>query len=124
MRKLERITKLIFVLIIIYAILFAVTAFGAPSPTSGEEMVTATASNLTSQISEATTEAEKSVNWLGVVCWIVIILGIVFIVYVLFSSNKRKGSRPKPVKYWRSPYRKRRRRMQNEYYRYKRNKYK
>ena len=122
MKRLKRVV--IWILVLILAEAFAVTAFGAPSQAE-EGVISATASNLTSQLDEASAAGRGGVNIVGIVCWVVIGLGVLFIIYVLFSSNRKKtGVRPKQMKYRRSPYRKNHRRMQNEYYQYKRNKYK
>jgi flagellar basal body-associated protein FliL len=124
MKRFERVSRLVFIFVLIYAVVFAVAAFGAPSQ-SENSTISATASDLTAQLSEAAASEKGGPNIIGIICWVVIGMGILFIIYVLFSSNRRKtGVQPKQVKYRRSPYNKKHRRMQEEYYRYKRNKYK
>ena len=124
MKRFKKITRLIFVFVLIYIVVFAMTAWGVTA-TPEDSTISATASNLTSQIGEVSAANGGKLNVVGIICWVVIGLGILFIIYVLFSSNrKRTGVRPKQMKYRRSPYNKNHRRMQNEYYQYKRNKYK
>ncbi len=113
----------IFLLIAFCFVLFAAPAVQASSAvSSAEEQVFSY--NPESSVADAETE-EKTNIW-GIVAWVVIGLGIAFILYVLLSAPKRrKGLSPSGIKYRRSPYKKRKKRiMEDEYYKYKRDKYK
>ena len=116
-------TGILLLAVLLCAAMFAPGAQAASAKSSeAEEQVF----SYTSEASGAEAEGEKKTNVWGIVAWVVIGLGILFILYVLLSAPKRrKGLTPSGVKYRRSPYKKRKRRiMEDEYYKYKRDKYK
>ena len=116
-------TGILLLLVMFCAALFAPSAQAAAAQSSEmEEQVFSYNSGVSADESEP---AEKTNVW-GIVAWVVIGLGIVFILYVLLSAPKRRSSMtPSGVKYRRSPYKKRKKRiMEEEYYKYKRDKYK
>lgn len=118
----KRIAGFAFALLLVGIVVCSGIALAAPSETESSA-ISVNASELASQLGEVP-EHEGKVSLLGVLCWVVIGLGVAFIIYILLASGrKKKGVRPKELKYRRSPYKKNRRKMESEYYRYKRNKY-
>lgn len=117
----RRIAGFALILLLLAAVVSSGIALAAPSETESTA-ISVNASELVSQLGEVP-EPEGKVSVLGIICWIVIGAGVIFIVYILVSGRKRSGVRPKELKYRRSPYKKNRRKVESEYYRYKRNKY-
>lgn len=78
-----------------------------------------------SPVSGTVTENSKK-NIVGIVGWVIAGIGVLYVIYLLFSMpRKKKGLTLKGVKYRRSPYKKTKRRIvENDYYNYKKQKYK